>query len=308
MIANDLNLNLFRIFQAVFESRSMTEAAKVLHLTQSGVSQHIGALEEALGLKLFDRVKQRLIPTRAAEALAKGCSESFERISQVLDDLRVGPKELRGEVRVGVPIEFGNSVIVPMLSQFGRAHPKVKFSLRYGFATEMNERLLSGELDFAFVDDFVMDPRIHKEVVFQEELLLCGSVEYLKEVGVGSLKSSSARDPRQQVERLDFVDYQAGEPVLMRWLNHHFPRVRAWDLRVRAHAMDVLGVARMIENRLGCGVLPSYLVRKLREGGTIKVIEGPKDVLKNPISIASIQGRTVSPAAAKLREKLLLGI
>ncbi len=66
MILDNLNLNHLRLFESVYRSENMTKAAEELHLTQSGVSQHMKSLEEAVGVKLFDRVRQSLIPSKAA--------------------------------------------------------------------------------------------------------------------------------------------------------------------------------------------------------------------------------------------------
>jgi len=63
LLIDQLNLNHLRVFECVYRTGSMTAAAKELHLTQSGVSQHIKSLEDVLNFKLFDRIQQRLVPT-----------------------------------------------------------------------------------------------------------------------------------------------------------------------------------------------------------------------------------------------------
>ena len=73
-----LNLNYLRIFLTVYRTKSMTQAAKQLHLTHSGVSQQIKALEEALDITLFDRINRRIIPTSEAEILYSECSKHLD--------------------------------------------------------------------------------------------------------------------------------------------------------------------------------------------------------------------------------------
>src|SRR3954464_1650571 len=103
MITNTLNLNNLRVFAAVFKSKSMTLASEELHLTQSGVSQHIRSLETSLDLKLFDRVKHRLIPTEAAEILFKKWTETYHGIEEALLDIKGREKFLSGKVSIGLP-------------------------------------------------------------------------------------------------------------------------------------------------------------------------------------------------------------
>ncbi len=76
MIIDHINLNYLRVFECVFRTGSMTTAAQELHLTQSGVSQHIRSLEDVLGIRLFDRIKKKLIPTTTADILFKRFIES----------------------------------------------------------------------------------------------------------------------------------------------------------------------------------------------------------------------------------------
>src|SRR5438128_356768 len=116
MLSHDLNLNLLRVFESVYRTGSMTEAAKELHLTQSGVSQHITALEEVLGVKVFDRIKQRLIATERGHILYKRTSESLDQIENVIFDVRGQERAFSGTVNIGMPIEFGNSIVMPIIA------------------------------------------------------------------------------------------------------------------------------------------------------------------------------------------------
>src|SRR4051812_5232545 len=113
MLIDHVNLNHLRVFECVYRTRSMTTASRELHLTQSGVSQHIKTFEDGLGVKLFDRIKQRLIPTSAAALLFKRCAEGLYGIEQALTEIKGGEKQLSGTVNIGMPIEFGNNIMMP---------------------------------------------------------------------------------------------------------------------------------------------------------------------------------------------------
>ena len=117
MISNQLNLNQLRVFASVYRARSMTQAASELHLTQSGVSQHIKSLEDMLGVRLFDRIKQRLVPTQPAGLLYKGCTDALGGLEHALAEIKGGTDRLSGPVNIGMPIEFGNNLILPRLNR-----------------------------------------------------------------------------------------------------------------------------------------------------------------------------------------------
>jgi DNA-binding transcriptional LysR family regulator len=306
MIIDHFNLNHLRVFECVFRMRSMTEAARELHLTQSGVSQHIKSLEEVLDVRLFDRVKQRLIPTAAATQLFKRCTEALYGIEQTLGEIREGKQHVSGTVSIGMPIEFGNNMVVPLLAKFGQAHPQVRFNLRYGFPNEMNEAILRGDLDFAFVDAFGLDKRITTEKVYDELLHLCCTLDYLETAtGKKGKPGAAAKGDRKFFESLRYVDYQAGEPVLRMWFEHHLGS-RNLTLETCATVMDVQGVARFILSHAGAGVLPGHLVGTLEASGKrLHKFKGSGKELKNGISVAYLQERTPTPASAAVFKDLL---
>ena len=173
MLIDKINLNHLRVFECVYQNRSMTKSAGELFLTQSGVSQHIKHLEDTLEVKLFDRIKHRLVPTQEAKELYLKCSESLSQIEAALDGLSSQRNKLRGNVSLGIPLQFGNDMILPLLSAFGQRHPQLQFSIFYGYASDMQDKMLSGELDMAIVDDYPFDPAVQIHPIYREELHLC---------------------------------------------------------------------------------------------------------------------------------------
>ncbi len=291
MIIDKINLNHLRIFECVYRLKSMTDAAQELHLTQSGVSQHMKSFEDALGVKLFDRINQRLVPTSMASALFTRCAEGLNGIERALSEIKGQEGQLSGQISIGMPIEFGNTLIMPLLSQFSKKHPLVRFKLRLGFASEMNAGLLDGSIDFAFIDEYGMDKRIASEKVYDEVLDLCIDPQSLKKLG-------KVAHQRKFYESLDYVEYQEGEPLLRMWFHHHL-KTRNLDLNVKATVMDVQGVARLIVSGMGAGVLPGHLVGKLqKEGQKLYRFKGTGQPLKNSISVAFLRERTQAPATA----------
>jgi DNA-binding transcriptional LysR family regulator len=296
MLIDRINLNQLRVFESVYRTKSMTRAAKELHLTQSGVSQHIKALEEVLELKLFDRIKQKLVATPAARELYQHTSKSFEYIETTLNRLKNTDKDLAGLVSIGVPIEFGNNVIIPMLAEFQKKNPKVRFKIRQGFAFEMNHLLMSGDLDFAFVDSFSLDKGIKTEAVYDEVLELCIAK-----------KAQLPQKPQADYsffEKLSYVDYQEDQSVLSLWMRHHFD-VRNPELDVRVYITDAQAVSKLILNQVGAGILPGHLAQKLlNRGEELLILKGGSSPLLNTISIAHLEDKTLTLAGKSVLNHL----
>ena len=297
MNTNELNLNYLNVFRVVYQLQSMTLAAEKLHLTQSGVSQHINHLEVALDTVLFERVGRQIVPTHLADSLYESCSEAFTILDSALESITSKERPVSGEVRLGLPIEFGNTFILPLLAPLARQYPLVKFQIFYGHALSLKEELLENRMDLALVDDFPMGLKIEKVPIYNEELHLCGSANYLALLDQNIVKklnktaSLTRSEIKEVIESLDFVDYQKTEPILQQWLQFHYGNKSKFKLNMRAWAMDVQGLKQLITSGMGLGILPHHMV-----GGDLQTLKGNGKILKNQISLATIKGRILSPA------------
>jgi DNA-binding transcriptional LysR family regulator len=291
MWIDKVNLNYLRIFEVVFRLRSMTGAAKELHLTQSGVSQHITTLEKILGISLFDREQRQLIPTPQAASLYEKCKQGLYEIESGLAQ-SVGQDVISGTVRIGMPPEYGTTVIVPIVSRFLREYPQVNAKLQFGLVQEISAQLLSGMIDFAFVDSFAMDKRITVEKFFDEEYGLYASKDYLK-----SLKGVS--HSKAFYEKLSYVEYLEGDAILRSWFSHHLKSTDV-KLNVRAYTDSPKAIQSLIVQKVGAGVLPRHMAEEPQIKKQIAEIPGSRKPLVWVIYLAHIEDRTQSPAIKSL--------
>lgn len=282
MNIRSLNLNSLVVFSNVFSRGSMTLAAKDLGMTQPGVTQHIRNLEGLLNVELFHRLGKKLIPTKEAETLYREISVSLENIEQILVNVTKKDRQFSGVVRVGVPIEFGNTVILPHLSKIRRQFPQVQFHITYGLPHELSSMILEGKLDFAFMDHYQSNPAIKREVVYKENLILCCSKEYAELVGVPKKKE------RQYFESLSYVDYQAGDAILRDWFDRAFG-FKKLNLSVASYCFDVQGIATLVKSSMGVGVLPEHVFLKHKDD--LHQFRPKMGIVNNPISLAYLEQR-----------------
>lgn len=297
MFIDRVNLNHLRIFEVVYKTRSMTSAAQELHLTQSGVSQHMRNLEDVLGVKLFDRIKQRLVPTADADALYRQSSKGLMEIEHGLWSVTGKDQSLTGTVAIGIPLEFGHDIVLPLLSTLQQENPGIRFKFEVGLAPRMIELILKGQLDFALIDEFIGDRRVRTERVYDEVLELCVSADHFK-------KRSSKMQDKAYFESLRYVEYEAGEPLLRSWFQHHLRKANL-KMDIRAYVQDAYCVSQLVIGGAGAGVLPGSLLNKLQDmGHNLYAFKGSGKPLKNGISLAWIKERTFTPAASFVMEYL----
>jgi DNA-binding transcriptional LysR family regulator len=127
---------LYRTMLAVVAEGSLSAAARALGLTQPTVGRHIDALEDQLATTLFTRSKNGLVPTEAAlslvphaEAMAKAAEALVRASSGEVD-------EERGAVRVTASEHIGVEILVPLLSSFLAAHPRIAVEVTLSSRTE----------------------------------------------------------------------------------------------------------------------------------------------------------------------------
>ena len=116
-------LDLVRGFEAAARHLSFTRAGEELFVTQSAVSRQVQALEQFLGVKLFERRHRALALTEAGQAYQRA-------VASALAELRAATQRVRDSGRghvltVTTTVSFASIWLVPRLAHFRRAHPGV---------------------------------------------------------------------------------------------------------------------------------------------------------------------------------------
>lgn len=289
MIIDSLNINLLRIFESVYRNKNMTKASFELNMTQSGVSQNIKNLELILGVTLFDRVKKRPIPTKKGHELYTNCRDHLYSIEDALEKVMGVEKELSGSLSIGLPIEYGNNIILPLLTEFNKLYENVVYRINYGHAATINQMILSGDIDFAIVDSYGLDKEIKTEFIDNEELVLCCSKKYL------SQKKGSSKIDKKFFENLSYISYMEDSPLVKSWFEHHY-QFKNISIESKAILLNAQGVLQMLLLDLGVGILPIHMVEKVKSSGEEVHVFRPKmGPLLNELSIAYLDSKTMSP-------------
>jgi LysR family transcriptional regulator, glycine cleavage system transcriptional activator len=122
------SLAALRTFEAAARHLSFTKAANELHLTQSAVSRQIRVMEDYLGLKLFERIKQRLLLTEAGRSYVGDVRTALDQMQAATLNL-LAHQGQGGILNVATPPAFGMKWLIPRLGAFSSAHPDVLVNL-----------------------------------------------------------------------------------------------------------------------------------------------------------------------------------
>jgi LysR family nitrogen assimilation transcriptional regulator len=147
-------LRQIRAVIAVCEEGSFTRAAARENATQSGISQHVAAVEKKLGVKLFERTPAGVMPTPAGFHYYKSCVEAVGVLENAAEQVRARAGRVTGELRIGLMPTFTRAVLAPVLDDFVPRCPEVRLHIVEGYSNLLTEMVLDGALDFAVVPAF----------------------------------------------------------------------------------------------------------------------------------------------------------
>ena len=294
MIEN-VSINALRVFQEVYERGSMSRASKALFMTQPGVSQHIKSIEELLETKLFDRIGKKLLPTDDATRLYPEIKQGLENMEKALVKCSSLKMKLSGHIKIGLPIEIGNNLVLSKLADWAKLHPAVTLEFNYDHILRQAPLIISGELDFAVTDSYIYPKEIKSQTLFNENLVLIASHEYAKR------NRLTEKSDLKSLQEQSYIRYLPDAPIISQWFHFHYKKKQ--DLNYRVTLMDVRGVLRSVSEGLGLGVVPLHV---LKQSGldNIMVFKGSGKVLKNKISLVHLKNRTLSAQSKSLIKHL----
>lgn len=142
-----MELRQLKYFKAACELQNFSEAARVLFISQSTLSQQIKQLEEELDVLLFDRIGKRVVPTEAGLAFLPYATKALydaEDGKQIIRDLK-GIET--GVLHIGVTYSM-SPLLIAALGRFTKTYPKVKVDISFATSEELLERLEANHLDF----------------------------------------------------------------------------------------------------------------------------------------------------------------
>lgn len=151
--------------------RHFAEAAEFCHVTQPTLSMQIHKLEQEVGIKLFDRSKQPVVPTEAGEqiiAQARKILAEMDVMKNVIDS-RQGVDS--GELKVGIIPTLAPYLLPLFVQSFTKKYPRVKLTVNEMTTEHIISRLREGRIDVAILVTPLHEKGIREQVLFYEKLI-----------------------------------------------------------------------------------------------------------------------------------------
>ncbi len=178
-IGNRMKLQDLHVLMTVVQAGSMGKAAQILNTTQPNISRSIGELEQALGVRLLDRHRQGIEPTKYGRALLD-CGAA------VFDDLRQGVKNIAfladptaGELRIGTTTFLAASFVSALVDRLSRRYPRIVFHLVTGYTETLHRELAERNVDLLIIRGSgpIADPRYDFEFLFDDSYVVAAGAQ-----------------------------------------------------------------------------------------------------------------------------------
>jgi DNA-binding transcriptional LysR family regulator len=287
-----VNLHQLRVFYTVANRLSFTLAAQDMVMSQPAVSLQIKALEQSLGLRLFERVSNRLTLTQAGEALYHSATTMLSAEDEAARTMAELAGATRGKLVVGANTTGGMYILPRVIRDFRKTFPETEIVLHIDGTERLCERVQQNVIDLAFVGGPIEDSRFRVEHLCLDPLALIFSPAH-------------AFAGRESIPLLEL----AAEPFVVpepssrtRLLVERSLRERGLTMKIGQQLTGTEPVKKAVEANLGVAMVSSHAVeREIAAGhlGTARVADlDPRRYLE----MISRGDKYFSPAGMRFRE------
>jgi LysR family transcriptional regulator, low CO2-responsive transcriptional regulator len=290
-----LSLTQVRVFVAVARYNSFTHAAEELRVSQPYVSGQISALEASLGLQLFNRIGRKAYLSEAGKIYfpyAKGVLDNLKNAERSLEEFR---GLVIGHVTIAASSTPGAYILPGLLRQFVKDYPGVELTIQIKDKLHVEQLLLKQQAELGVVASARVSQKLVDEVLAVDKLLLVVSNSHRW----ASACSVSIHEIEQ--ERLIVRERSSGTRIL---IEEELKNVSAHPFaRLEFSSNDAIKEA--VAEGLGVAFLSERTVRTDIALGRIVSVPLGTPCITRTISLCTLQGQKLSPAAAVLRNVIV---
>lgn len=256
-----VNIELYRIFIAIYRAGTISKAAVLCDITQPAASQQLASLERILKVKLFERTPRMMMATNAGHELYTKVADSFDWLDFVSQDFVLQREKEEALLHIGMPLVFYSAVVSKILSSL-----PFRLDVHFGTHEELSKELLGGKIDMMISDEGIKKTSIYSESILNMNLCLVGS----KGVLAPENGFKSWNDVRAWVVKQDWISYD----VELSHIREYFKTL--FDLQPNIDPKFILpdmnAILQTLKTTKTVGILPNYLCMQNVECGELVLL------------------------------------
>lgn len=290
-----VNFKLLHMFVAVAEHRSFRQASEMLNRSHSAVSMQIRQLEDQLGVPLFHRTTRRVQLTREGEQLLIHAQRALAEWDNGLRHIREAADLQRGTLAIACVPTLAASRLPEALAVYQDDYPGISIHLRELAAEELFDSVRRQEVDFA------IGPGIDKHSEFAFDPICTDPIYALASVAF-PLGRRKAIDLSALCQ---FPILLNSRSSALRALLDRELAVRNLNFQVRFEVVHTNTLLAFAHHRLGVAILPQVAI-PINLDPAMRALPITNPSLVRTISIVTLRGQSLSPAAQRLKDVLML--
>jgi LysR family transcriptional regulator, transcriptional activator of the cysJI operon len=289
-----MQIENFRIYADLVETKSFSKAAKLNGITQSAVSQQARAMERLFKALLIDRSQKQFQLTREGQRVYEGAKDILNHIEGIKSELLEMKRIISGTIRISTIYSIGLHELPPYIKAFLQTYPAVNCRVEYRRSNLVYEDILHNSVDFGLVA-FPQKMRQLDIIPFREDrLVLITHPQH-------PLAKFEQIDPKQLVGH-KFIGFDPDIPTR-----------KAVDLIMHDHKLEIETVMefdnietvkRAVEIDAGVAVVPQATIQQEVAQGTLKAVVFKGGEFRRPLAIIHRKGRVFTPAMRRFVEAL----
>lgn len=293
-----MQIENFKIFADLVETKSFSKSAKLNGITQSAVSQQARAMERQFKTLLIDRSQKQFQLTREGTRVYDAAKEVLHTYEKLLSELQEMKKVISGTIRISTIYSIGLHELPPFIKKFLHDFPSVNVRVEYRRSNLVYEDILHNSVDFGLVAFPVKQRQIEVLPFRNDHLVLITHPQH-------------ALAKRAEIEVKDLT----GQKFI--GFDPDIPTRKAVDIIFREHKLEIEPVMefdnietvkRAVEIDHGIAIVPQATVAQEQKQGTLAVLPFKGREFTRPLAILHRKGRVLTPAMRKFIETLGLDL
>ena len=255
-----MTIRHLKIFLTVVKHGKMRKAAEELYISQPAVSQAISELEKYYGVKLFERLSQKLYITEDGKIVlsyARYIIDSFEKMElALLDSLS------KQQIRIGSSVSLGTTLLIDLISKLEEEVPGIDVRVTIDNTSVIEQMVCNSDLDLAIVEGLIKSNEIIHLPVNNDELVIVVGKSHPfwehKEISLSQLENQVLVSREQgSADRNQFEQF----------LNEHNVSInKKWN------CTNTEAIKNIVTSGKGMAIISKLLIEKELQEDTLRIL------------------------------------
>lgn len=164
-----MDVRKLEAFCKVYELENFSKAGEVMFLSQPTISSHVANLEDELGVRLFDRMGRKVMPTEAGHVLYRSAVLVFRNLSEAKASIEMLRDNVVGDLQIGASTIPAHHIVPGLLADFSRSYPDVSFTVKTSDSADVIKRVVDGDLPMGIVGYEPSEEGLHADLLMEDE-------------------------------------------------------------------------------------------------------------------------------------------